>query len=88
MSVPSLSGRVFARFVAGTNSVVRNAEVLKGLGSGCDEAVLAAVRQLPTFNPGMQNGCPVAVSYAVPVLCKLYCGPRLPAATNRPGAQK
>jgi len=41
---------------------------MQGLGHGCDEAALAAVRQLPEFRPGRQNGCPVAVAYTAPLL--------------------
>lgn len=63
-----IAGRVYVRFVVGADGKVRDAQVTKGLGHGCDEAALAAVRQLPDFTPGRQNGCPVAVAYTAPLL--------------------
>ena len=63
-----VAGRVYVRFVVGADGRVRDAQVLQGLGHGCDEAALAAVRQLPEFRPGRQNGCPVAVAYTAPLL--------------------
>ena len=63
-----VAGRVYVRFVVGADGKVRDAQVLQGLGHGCDEAALAAVRQLPEFRPGRQNGCPVAVAYTAPLL--------------------
>ena len=64
-------GRVFVTFIVGKNGTVRGAKIAKGIGAGCDEAVLEAVRQLPRFIPGTQSGKPVAVSYTVPVTFKL-----------------
>lgn len=66
-----VEGRVFVKFVIRADGVVRDVQVGKGLGSGCDEAAVAAVRQLPIFKPGKQNGCPVAVAYTLPVTFKL-----------------
>lgn len=63
-----VTGRVYVRFVVGADGQVHDAQVLQGLGHGCDEAALAAVRQLPEFRPGRQNGCPVAVAYTAPLL--------------------
>ena len=63
-----IAGRVYVRFVVGADGKVRDAQVMQGLGHGCDEAALAAVRQLPDFTPGRQNGCPVAVAYTAPLL--------------------
>jgi TonB family protein len=63
-----VAGRVYVRFVVGADGKVRDAQVQQSLGHGCDEAALAAVRQLPEFRPGRQNGCPVAVAYTAPLL--------------------
>ncbi|MGY3089123.1 protein TonB [Hymenobacter sp. UYAg731] len=57
--------RVFVTFVVTAAGAVTDARLLKGVGGSCDEATLAAVRQLPPFTPGRQHGCPVAVSYTV-----------------------
>ena len=63
-------GRVFVQFVVDAGGTVHGATIIKGLTSAFDEAVLAAVRQLPRFTPGKQNGKEVAVSFTVPVQFK------------------
>lgn len=66
-----LQGRVFVGFTVGPDGLVHGAKIVKGIGAGCDEAVLAAVQQLPRFIPGKQAGRPVAVSFTVPVTFRL-----------------
>ncbi|HET9503195.1 MAG TPA: TonB family protein [Hymenobacter sp.] len=61
------SGRVFANFTIDTDGTVQDAKIVKGLSPAFDAAVLAAVRQLPRFEPGKQNGQPVAVAFTIPV---------------------
>lgn len=73
-----LTGRVFVSFTVGANGVVRDAQVVKGIGGGCDESVLAAVQQLPQFVPGRQAGIPVPVRFTVPVTFQIT----EPAATT------
>ncbi|WP_210514454.1 energy transducer TonB [Hymenobacter terricola] len=63
----ALQGQVFVSFTVGEDGAVRDAKIVKGLGGGCDETVLDAVRQLPAFTPGRQAGKPVAVNFTVPV---------------------
>jgi TonB family protein len=60
-------GRVFASFVVDTDGTVQDAKIVKGLSPAFDAAVLAAVRQLPRFEPGKQGGQPTAVSFTMPV---------------------
>ena len=60
-------GRVFAKFTVGADGKVRDPSIVKGLNDAADNAVLQAIRQLPTFKPGMQNSKLVAVSFTVPV---------------------
>jgi TonB family protein len=60
-------GRVFVNFWVGEEGLVRNIKVLRGIGDGCDEAVISAVQQLPQFIPARQNSKPVAVSYTLPI---------------------
>jgi TonB family protein len=60
-------GRVFASFVVDTDGTVQDTKIVKGLSPAFDEAVLAAIKQLPRFEPGKQNGKAVAVSFTMPV---------------------
>lgn len=61
------TGRVFLNFVIGTTGRITEIKVVKGLGASLDEAAVDAVRQLPRFVPGKQNGRTVAVSLTVPI---------------------
>ena len=67
-------GRVFATFVVSEQGEAQAIKIVKGLAPAYDEAVLAALRQLPRFEPGRMNfpasqGGPRAgaVSYTVPL---------------------
>lgn len=65
-----IQGRVYVlAFVNEQGDVVR-AEVLKGIGGGCDEAALAAVKKAK-FIPGKQRGKPVKTRISIPVEFKL-----------------
>jgi TonB family protein len=61
------NGRVFAKFTVASDGTVQNADIVKGLSPALDKAVLAAIKQLPRFEPGRQDGQAVAVSFTVPV---------------------
>ncbi len=62
-----IAGRVFVKFVVTDNGDVQNTEIVKGLAPSYDATVLAAVQQLPRFEPGRQDGKPVAVTFTVPI---------------------
>lgn len=64
---PTTLGTAFVRFVVTATGEVANPTILKGVSADFDAAVLAAVRQLPRFVPGKQNGRAVSVSETIPV---------------------
>jgi protein TonB len=65
-----VEGKVYIlAFVDETGNVTK-AQVLKGIGAGCDEAALNAV-QKTKFKPGKQRGKPVKVQVSIPVIFKL-----------------
>ena len=65
-----VQGRVFIKaFVDEKGNVVR-AEVLKGIGAGCDEAAVDAVLKTK-FKPGRQRGKAVKVQVSIPVVFRL-----------------
>ncbi len=65
-----VQGRVFVlAYVNEFGDVVR-AEVLKGIGAGCDEAAVAAVKQVK-FIPGKQRGKAVKVKISIPVVFRI-----------------
>ncbi|GAB3635163.1 hypothetical protein GCM10027422_07530 [Hymenobacter arcticus] len=60
-------GHVFVQFVVTKAGVVRHPQIVKGLRSGVDSAVVAAVRHLPALAPSTQYGQPVNVSFTISV---------------------
>lgn len=65
-----VQGRVYIKAFVDENGKVQKAEVIKGIGAGCDEAAIAAVMKTK-FKPGKQRGKPVKVQVSIPVLFKL-----------------
>jgi len=65
-----VEGKVYIlAFVDETGNVTK-AQILKGIGAGCDEAALNAVLKTK-FKPGKQRGKPVRVQVSIPVVFKL-----------------
>lgn len=65
-----IEGRVIVQFVIDREGNVLNPEVIRGIGGGCDEEALRAIK-LAKFKPGMQRGRPVSVRYTIPVTFRL-----------------
>jgi periplasmic protein TonB len=65
-----VEGKVFVRAFVDENGNVVNAEIVKGIGGGCDEAALEAILKTK-FTPGKQRGKPIKVQVTIPVLFKL-----------------
>lgn len=78
-----IQGKVLVSFIVGKNGVARNAKIVQGIGGGCDEEVLDAVRQLPRFIPGTQDGKPVAVSFTVPITFRIQGSETAAADTTK-----
>ena len=65
-----VEGKVYILAFVDESGSVTKAQVLKGIGAGCDEAALDAV-QKTKFKPGKQRGKPVKVQVSIPVIFKL-----------------
>lgn len=70
-----IEGRVFVQFVIDEKGNVLNPVVLRGIGGGCDEAALEAVKKAK-FIPGKQRGRAVRVQYSIPVVFRLNAAER------------
>ena len=66
-----VQGRVFVRFVIEADGTVTGAEVLRGIGGGCDEEAVHVVKAMPKWKPGTVDGKPVRVQYNLPITFKL-----------------
>ena len=64
-------GRVVLKFKVGKDGTVQNVRVIKSVDPELDAEAVRVVSSAPAWNPGMQNGEPVAVSYVFPVIYKL-----------------
>lgn len=66
-----VEGLVLLQFVVEKDGSVSNAEVIRGIGYGCDEEALRVLRQMPAWKPGQQGGKPVRVRFSLPISFKL-----------------
>lgn len=65
-----IQGRVFVKAYIDENGDVDNAEIIKGIGGGCDEVSMEAVYKTK-FEPGRQRGENVKVQVTIPIVFKL-----------------
>ncbi len=66
----NIQGRVFISFVVEKDGSIDEVKLLKGIGGGCDEEAMRVVKNMPKWEPGMQDGKPVRVSYQIPIMFK------------------
>jgi TonB family protein len=60
-----ITGRVFIKVIVGSDGKVKSAEVLRGIGGGCDEAAVEAAKK-SSFKPGTVNGQPAERPFTIP----------------------
>ncbi|MCP5061681.1 MAG: energy transducer TonB [Ignavibacteriae bacterium] len=65
-----VQGRVFVKAFVGYNGNVEKTEILKGIGAGCDEEAMRAIKETK-FTPGRLKGKAVKVQVSIPVLFSL-----------------
>ncbi|MEJ2196227.1 MAG: energy transducer TonB [Ignavibacteriaceae bacterium] len=65
-----VEGKVYVLAFVDEAGTVTKAQIIKGIGAGCDEAALDAVLKTK-FTPGKQRGKPVKVQVSIPILFKL-----------------
>lgn len=65
-----IEGKVYVRAFVDESGKVTKAELVKGIGAGCDEVAVDAVLDTQ-FKPGKQRGKPIKVQVTVPIVFKL-----------------
>jgi protein TonB len=65
-----VEGKVYVLAFVDESGSVTDAKIIKGIGAGCDEAALDAVKKTK-FKPGKQRGKAVRVQVSIPVVFKL-----------------
>lgn len=68
----NIEGRVFIQFVVGKNGEISQVEVVRGIGGGCDEEAVRAMKIMPAWLPGKQRGRPVNVRMVIPINFNLH----------------
>ena len=66
-----IQGAVYVSFTVDADGAIRDAEVMRGIGGGCDEEALRVVNSMPLWEPGMQRGEAVKVKYRMPIRFRL-----------------
>ncbi|TFF38448.1 M56 family metallopeptidase [Mucilaginibacter psychrotolerans] len=67
----NVQGRVILTFVIEKDGAITDIKVLRGIGSGCDEEAVRALKQSPKWIAGKQKGKAVRVQFAVPIAFSL-----------------
>ena len=62
-----VTGTVFVGFIVNADGSVSGAQVLKGIGGGCNEEALRVVQHMPNWQAGKQSGQAVAVRLSLPI---------------------
>jgi len=60
-----ITGRVFVKILVGPDGKVKDAQVVRGIGYGCDEAAVDAAMKAQ-FKPGTKNGKPADTYITIP----------------------
>ncbi len=72
-----LQGRVTVQFVVDKDGSIKEPKVIRSIDQELDEEALRLVKSMSKWEPGRQNGEPVAVKFAVPVPFKLDADVRM-----------
>ena len=62
-----IQGTVFVNFVIGSDGVVRDVKVIRGIHKLLDDESVRVIQSMPNWTPGVQRGKKVAVSYNLPI---------------------
>ena len=64
-----IEGKVLVQAIVDENGKVISTSTIKGIGAGCDEVAMDAVRN-SKFTPGKQRGKNVKVQVTIPIVFK------------------
>ena len=65
--IAGIDGKVYVLTSIDENGYVTNAKIIKGIGAGCNEAALDAVKQT-RFTPAMKDQKPLKVDVIIPIV--------------------
>lgn len=65
--VLKISGVVYISFVVEIDGRIGRVKLIKGIGGGCDEVAIEAIRNMPRWESEMWNGKPQPVVMNIPI---------------------
>lgn len=65
-----VKGKIFVKFVVEKDGQISNIKIIKGLGHGCDEALIACLKSAPRWRAGKQGGKAVRVVQTMSIQIK------------------
>jgi len=68
--IAGIDGKVYILTSIDENGYVTNAKIIKGIGAGCNEAALDAVKQT-RFTPAMKDQKPLKAELVIPIVFAL-----------------
>lgn len=72
ISTPGMyEGKVFVNFIVEKDGTLSNITVLKGMGEEFDEEAIRAVKEMPSWKPGVKDGKVVRVNFTLPITFKI-----------------
>lgn len=67
----SIEGTVYVSFAVGASGLVGEVRLMNDIGSGCGEAAMQLIGEMPRWEPAMDGGKPVSVRLNLPIQFKL-----------------
>jgi len=61
-------GSVYVAFVVTKDGDVRDVRIVKGINEGCDKEALRLIKNMPSWDPGMEKGKIVSSVYGLPII--------------------
>ena len=67
----NIEGKVYLKFVVRSTGEIDNIQIARGVHKVLDTAAIELVKNMPRWNPGVQNGKTVPVYFILPVVFRL-----------------
>ena len=67
-----IEGVVLANFVVGRTGQAEDAKILRSAQKDLDDEVIRLIKEMPLWQPGIQNGIPVRILYTIPIAFRLH----------------
>lgn len=66
-----IQGVIKVQFIVNKKGIPTHVHILKGIGGGCGQQSVDAIKRYARFTPGMINGKPVLVKMSLPIVIKV-----------------